>query len=127
MPPAPGRPGYTRPAGNAVAARGADIAVPGGDSITHGEQDRVAQAVIAAMARVHQFQQAMEANLTAAECPEDMIAEVAAWSDRWDTAMRRIREGLNRTNARLDPYVDAVESLPRGWRDSASAGYLSDV
>jgi hypothetical protein len=114
-----------RPA-SAVAARGQDVAVPGGDSTTHGEQDRVAQAVAAALDRVTVFQQAMEANLTSAECPVDMIEDIAAWSDRWSALSARIRGTQAADNQRLDPYVDTVHAIG-GPGKSASPGYVSEL
>lgn len=111
---------------SAVAARGQDVAVPGGDSTTHGEQDRVAQAVAAALDRVTVFQQAMEANLTSAECPADMIEDIAAWSDRWSALSARIRGTQAADNQRLDPYVDTVHAIG-GPSKSASPGYVSEL
>jgi hypothetical protein len=112
--------------GSAVAVRGAAVAVQGGDRITHGEQDEIAQAVAAALDRVAMFQRAMEDNLTSAECPADMIEDVAAWSQRWTDLASRIRGWQASDNGRLDQYVDIVEAIG-GPSKSASPGYLSEL
>lgn len=123
---------YSRPAaiggssqaGNGLAVRPAGQ-VARGDSITHGEQNRVAQAVAAGIDMVAEAATRMADSLRAEDAGTRQIQDVANWAADISTVLHKIQADLAADNRRLGPYVDAVLTAG-GPSEVGSRGYHSD-